>query len=121
MEVEAHVGLHPWERHPERPTRLLVNVEMFAPLPGHLPGRLADETQDTLVDYDRLRDAIRAWPGRPHTAFLETLAAELVDLAFSFPRVAACRVSVMKPDVFNDAAAAGVEATVHRADYERAR
>ncbi len=32
VETEAHVGLHPWERHPERPTRLIVNVEMFAPL-----------------------------------------------------------------------------------------
>ena len=117
MEVEAHVGLHPWERHPERPTRLLVNVEMFAPLPG----RLAEQTRETLVDYDRVRDAVRAWPGRPHTDFLETLAAELVDLAFSFPRVEACRVSVMTPDVYNEAAGAGVEATVLRADYEAGR
>ncbi len=28
--VEVQVGLHPWEQHPERPTRLLVNVEMYA-------------------------------------------------------------------------------------------
>ena len=32
VEVEAHVGLHPWEQHPERPSRLLVTVEMFAHL-----------------------------------------------------------------------------------------
>ena len=115
MEVEAHVGLHPWERDRDRPTRLLVNVEMFVPVAS----RLAAETRDTVVDYDRVHSAVRAWPDRPHTDFLETLAAELVDLAFSFSRVAACRVSVMKPDVFNDAAAAGVEATVFRADYEK--
>src|SRR5260370_11166192 len=30
--VEAHVGLHPWEQHPQRPSRLIVNVEMFATL-----------------------------------------------------------------------------------------
>ena len=114
MEVVAHVGLHPWERHPERPTRLLVNVEMFAPLPG----RLGDETPEALVDYDAVRDAIRAWPSRPHTDLLETLVGELVDLAFSFKRVTACRVSVMKPDIFHEAAAAGVEASVTRTDYE---
>jgi len=29
VEVEARVGLHPWERYPERPSRLIVNVELF--------------------------------------------------------------------------------------------
>ena len=30
MQVEARVGMHPWEMHPERPHRLIVNVELFA-------------------------------------------------------------------------------------------
>jgi dihydroneopterin aldolase len=103
--TEARVGLHPWEQHPERPTRLIVNVEMFAPLAGSL----TDETADTILDYDPVRDALKAWPGRPHTPLLETLLQELVDLCFRNPRVRACRVSIMKPDIFNEAAAAGVE------------
>jgi len=99
--TEAQVGLHPWEQHPERPTRLLVNVEMHA---GRLrPGEF--------LDYDPIRTAIRAWPGRPHTPLLETLAEELVALCLADPRVDACRVSVAKPDIFNEAAAAGVEIT----------
>ena len=32
VQVEAKVGLHPWEMHPERPARLIVNVEIFVPL-----------------------------------------------------------------------------------------
>lgn len=103
--TEAHVGLHPWERHPERPTRLIVNVEMFAPL--HQP--LSAELPDTIVDYDPVRAALRAWPARPHTPLLETLLHELVELCFRNPRVTACRVSIMKPDIFNEAAGAGVE------------
>ena len=99
VQTEAQVGLHDWERHPERPTRLVVNVEMWAPL-GVVAG---------FIDYDRLRAAIRAWPARPHTDLLETLAEELVAVCFEEARVQACRVSVMKPDVFNDAAAVGVE------------
>lgn len=99
--TEAHVGLHPWERHPERPTRLVVNVEMFARLDG--PAALG------LIDYDPVRQSLKSWPSRPHTDLLETLIDELVELCFRHKAVHACRVSVMKPDIFNEAAAAGVE------------
>jgi dihydroneopterin aldolase len=105
IETEAHVGLHPWERHAERPTRLIVNVEMFAPLVRPLSA----ESPDSILDYDPIRDALKAWPARPHTPLLETLLHELVELCFQNPRVAACRVSIMKPDIYNEAAGAGVE------------
>jgi dihydroneopterin aldolase len=105
IETEAHVGLHPWERHPERPTRLIVNVEMFAPLVRPL----TSESRESIVDYDPVRTALKAWPARPHTPLLETLLHELVELCFRNERVSACRVSIMKPDIFNEAAAAGVE------------
>jgi 7,8-dihydroneopterin aldolase/epimerase/oxygenase len=105
IETEAHVGLHPWERHPERPTRLIVNVEMFAPLLRPLSA----ETADQMLDYDPIREALKAWPMRPHTPLLETLLHELVGLCFRNKRVSACRVSIMKPDIFNEAAGAGVE------------
>jgi dihydroneopterin aldolase len=100
VQTEAQVGLHPWERHRERPSRLVVNVEMFAPTPGG----------DTpFLDYDPIRSALKAWPAREHTDLLETLAEELVGLCLANPLVHACRVSVMKPDIFAEAAAAGVE------------
>ena len=102
--VEAQVGLHPWEQHPERPTRLLVNVEMYA----HTDGKLAGEAYG-IIDYDPIRQALKAWPGRPHTLLLEDLAEELVALCFGIGAVQACRVSVVKPDIFNEAGGAGVE------------
>jgi dihydroneopterin aldolase len=105
IETECHVGLHPWEQHPERPSRLIVNVEMFAPLVRPLSA----ESADTILDYDPIRSALKTWPTRPHTPLLETLLHELVELCFRNPAVAACRVSIMKPDIFNEAAGAGVE------------
>lgn len=105
VEVDAHVGLHPWERHPERPSRLLVTVEMFAHLhrgPGAGDAR-------PFMDYDRVRNGLRGWSARPHTPLLETLAEEVVALCFADGAVEACRVSVVKPDIFNEAAGAGVE------------
>ena len=105
VEVEAHVGLHPWEQHPERPSRLLVTVEMFA----HLARSHAVASAKPVIDYDRVRNGLRGWSSRPHTPLLETLAEEVVALCLGDPAVEACRVSIVKPDIFNDVAGAGVE------------
>src|ERR1700709_2669548 len=88
IETEAHVGLHPWEQHAERPTRLIVNVEMFA----KLTRPLSEETPESIIDYAPIRAALKQWPTRPHTKLLEPLLHELVTLCFRDQRVAACRV-----------------------------
>ncbi|HUI16436.1 MAG TPA: dihydroneopterin aldolase [Alphaproteobacteria bacterium] len=113
VEVEVRVGLHPWEKYPERPTRLVVNVELFAHVP---PAGSLSPSGKPLIDYDDIREELRKWPGRPHTPLLESLVDELVRLAFRNPHVEACRVSIVKPDVFNEAAGAGVE--VYRLRHE---
>lgn len=102
--TEVRLGLHPWERHPEKPQRIVINVEMYAaPQSRRVKGVTA------IVDYDYVRDAIRKWPRRKHTVFIETLLEELVKLCFRDKRVLACRVSIFKPDIYNEAAGAGVE------------
>jgi dihydroneopterin aldolase len=102
LEVEVALGLHPWERHPERPTRLWVDVRLyaFAPPPA--------QTQP-LIDYDRVRDYVRTWEKRPHTPLLETLAEELIAYCFEDTHVDAVRVRLTKPDIFNEARGAGIE------------
>lgn len=102
--VDVRIGLHPWERHPERPTRLIVNVEMFAAWP--LP-QAGDE--GGFIDYDRVRDHVASWRERDHVELLETLVEELIGVCFALPPVEACRVRITKPDIFPEAAAAGVE------------
>lgn len=97
--VEAQVGLHPWERHKERPTRLKVTAEMYA-------YRLEGKTP--FIDYDRVRDYLRGWAARPHTDLLETLLDDLAQHCLADPQVAACRVSIAKPDIFNEADCAEV-------------
>lgn len=102
--TEVRLGLHPWERHPEKPQRIVINVEMYAaPQSRQVKGVTA------IVDYDYVRNAIRKWPRRKHTVFIETLLEELVKLCFRDKRVLACRVSIFKPDIYNEAAGAGVE------------
>jgi 7,8-dihydroneopterin aldolase/epimerase/oxygenase len=112
--IEASVGLHPWEQHKERPTRLVVNIEMFAPLDER---GLSAEDEARIIDYDHIRDALKTWHTRPHTKLLETLLNEIVALCFRNSRVDACRVSILKPDIFGEAAAVGVEVYMRRQEW----
>lgn len=103
--TEVRLGLHPWERHPEKMQRVVVNVELFA----HLDGPFTVGGVEGVLNYDSIRDALRAWPQRPHTDLLETLIEDLIAVCFHDARVEACRVSILKPDIFNEAAGAGLE------------
>lgn len=109
--VETPCGVHPWEQHPERPNRLSINVTLFAKLDHR---RLH---QFGFIDYDNIRNFLKQFPSRPHTALLETLLDEIVDKCFVDERVDACHVSVMKLDIFNEAEAAGVEVYRTRAQW----
>jgi 7,8-dihydroneopterin aldolase/epimerase/oxygenase len=113
--VERRCGLHPWERHSERPNRLKITVEMFAPLPA---GPMA---AGTYIDYDRIREYLRTFPSLPHTDLLEEIAEEIVAKCFEDGRVDACRVAVLKPDIFNEAEAAGIEVFRTRASWQAPR
>lgn len=110
VEVEVHVGLHPWELHPEKPTRLWVDVDLYMLDPPRRPTGLYE-----VIDYDRVRTYLRGWESKPHTPLLETLAAELIEFAFEDERVDAVRVSLLKPDIFNETRGAGVEMFRRRA------
>lgn len=111
--VERRCGVHPWERHPERPNRLKISVEMFAHLVSGPMGAAA------FIDYDRIRNYLKSFPSLPHTDFLETIADEIVAKCFEDARVEACRVAIAKPDIFNEAEAAGIEVFRTRSGWQR--
>jgi dihydroneopterin aldolase len=101
--VERRCGIHPWERHPERPNRLKITVEMFAELQ---PGPMKSSV---MINYDGVRDFLKSFPSLPHTDLLETIVEEIVAKCFEIECVQVCRVAVLKPDIFNEAEAAGIE------------
>lgn len=103
IETEVAIGLHPWERHPQRPNRLRVDVEMFVPVAA------VSASGTGIVDYDPVRDLVRGWRGRSHVEFLEALAEEVLAECFRDPRVAAARVALTKTQIFPEAAGAGIE------------
>jgi 7,8-dihydroneopterin aldolase/epimerase/oxygenase len=110
--VDVACGVHPWERHPERPNRLAIDVTLFAKLHER---RLQ---QFGYIDYDQIRNFLKELPARPHTDLLETLLDEIVDKCFVDDRVDACHVSIKKLSIFNEVGAAGVEVYRTRANWK---
>lgn len=95
--VETRCGIHPWEQYPERPNKLSIDISLFAKLEHR---RLAEFGY---IDYDQIRQFLKAFPERPHTPLLETLLDEIVDKCFADARVEACKVSIVKLNIFNEA------------------
>ena len=108
LRVPMSVGMHPWEKHPERKQIMLISVELYT----------HTITKDTFMDYDPIHQMVRGWADRPHTETLETLLWELQAKCFENPDVQACRITLEKPDIFHDADAAGIELYQTRTDYE---
>jgi 7,8-dihydroneopterin aldolase/epimerase/oxygenase len=110
--VEVQCGVHPWEKHPERPTKLIINVDLYA---GLKKGPLKPQIY---IDYDKIRDFLKSLSKRPHVDLLETLADEIVAQCFLFKPVESCRVSILKQTIFNEAEGAGIEVLRTRSAWE---
>jgi dihydroneopterin aldolase len=112
VSVNISCGLHPWERHPERPTRLLITARLYAPM---TTPRAADVA---IVDYDVIRNRILALEGEGHIDLLETIADRITETCFADPRVKACALSIRKPDIYNESRGAGIEVFRTRARWQ---
>ena len=97
LEVMIRLGIHPHEMVPQR-VRLSVwmTVDYAAP-----PS--ADRI-DEVLDYDFVRDGIRAMAAGEGFALQETLCEAVAALCLADPRVREVRVRSVKPDIYPDAA-----------------
>ncbi|WP_298670768.1 dihydroneopterin aldolase [uncultured Sphingomonas sp.] len=97
LELRMQLGIHPHEAVPQR---VCLTVEMTVDYPQ--PPR-CDEIGEVL-DYDFVREGIRALAEKRGFALQETLVEAVAALCFEDARVRRVRVRSMKPDVYPDAA-----------------
>lgn len=97
MAVAMRLGIHP---HEATPQRVIVSVWMTV---GYPAAPSADRI-DEVLDYDFVREGVRALADGPGFALQETLVEAVAALCLSDPRVREVRVRSMKPDVYPDAA-----------------
>lgn len=98
LEVTMGLGIH--EAELAAPQRVMLTVWLTC---DYGPARFPD-TIEQVVDYDFVRDGIRALVAARHFNLQETLCEEVAALCFADPRVREVRVRSSKPDIYPDAA-----------------
>ena len=98
LELVMGLGIHAEEL--AAPQRVLVNVRMEV----DYPAPPSEDRIEAVLDYDFLRDGIRALVAERHFHLQETLCEAIAALCLADPRVARVTVRSMKPDIYPDAA-----------------
>jgi 7,8-dihydroneopterin aldolase/epimerase/oxygenase len=111
LRVNVRIGLYASE---VKPQKLDVSISLYAP-PSYLKG----VSEDSIIDYKKLHDAVKTWEGRDHVKLLESYAKELLDIAFTFKPVVAAKISIAKAEIFANTKGAGIEVFVTRKDYKK--
>ena len=109
LTLQARLGVHPHEK--AAPQRVVIGIELAVEDEAVSDGVGADDLR-RVVDYGRLVRAARATAATGHTLLVETLAERIAQAALADRRVVRARVTVEKPDAYEDADSVGV--TVER-------
>ena len=111
MVLQASIGWYPQEHGVTQRVRINIDlgVEEDADASDHL---------SRVVSYETVAVAVRAIVAAGHIKLVETLAERIAAACLADPRVLFAHVQVEKPDVFPDAAAAGVAIVRRRSDAD---
>ena len=96
MRCQALIGIYEVERQARQ--TVLIDAELLL-RDGTEP---QNDTVDTTIDYDVIRDTIQQFVGVQHYDLQETLARRIFDALQALPEVAAVRVRTAKPDAYDD-------------------
>ena len=111
VDLNVQVGAHAWEKFPEHPSRLRVDLTLsFAYRAYH-------EIHGGYVDYDPLRAFLKGLEQKPHVAKLETLARQILDACFAMTPAERIRLSLSKRDIFPEMDGVGLVLDVAREDF----
>lgn len=96
LSVTMGLGIHDAER--AAPQRVLIDVAMTCAYP-----QAPEDQIERVVDYDFLRERIRALVAERHFALQETLCDAVAALALADRHVTQVSVRSTKPDIYPDA------------------
>jgi dihydroneopterin aldolase len=105
LELMARLGIHPHEK--AGPQRIRVGVELVV-RDDAAPVGVGPDDFRRVVDYSRMVELARETVATGHVLLVETLAERVAVAALEDPRVERARVTVEKPQAFDDVDAVGV-------------
>ena len=103
-EIDMNIGVHDFEK--QAPQRVIFNVDLYIPLEMNTP---TQDQLDEVVDYEFMRDVIKAIAFKGHIQLQETLCDDIAAAMMMHPKVFAASVSTAKPDAYADCHSVGVE------------
>ncbi|MDO7841216.1 dihydroneopterin aldolase [Sphingomonas immobilis] len=98
LEVVMGLGIHPQELAAHQ--RVIVSVRMDI----DYPASPSEDRIEEVLDYDFVREGIRALAAKRHFALQETLCEAIAALCLGDARVRQVTVRTSKPDIYPDAA-----------------
>ena len=104
FQVQASIGFHSHETLARQ--RIVIDVDLYI---ARDQAPIARDQIDEVLDYDFLRDEIKAITMNHHFNLQETLAETIADRVLERPLVQLVRVQIQKPDVYEDCESLGVE------------
>ncbi len=105
LEMQARLGVYAHEKR--GPQRIVVGVELAVEDPW-APNGVGPDQLERVVNYENLVELARAEVAKGHVLLVETLAERLATAALADPRVRRVRVTIEKPEAFEDVASVGV-------------
>lgn len=104
--LHVHLGVSEAER--ARPQRLLISLEIEVE-----PAVARDEEIASVVDYGQVVQGLRRLATR-RTQLLETWAKWIAEICLADSRVRGARITLLKPDVYDDGVEVGIRQSVAR-------
>jgi dihydroneopterin aldolase len=111
VELSVQIGEHPWEKFPERPSRIVIDLTLMFEYRDYF------ERCGGYVDYDPLRTFLKSLELAPHVNKIESFAATILKACFSLTPANRVKLSIMKPDIFNEMHGVGLDIDVTREDF----
>ncbi len=113
MRVNLRIGLLPGEKGAAQP--VVVNAALYTKAGDYLK----DVNADSIINYAPMFEIVRGWQEREHTELIESYINEFLDVSFKDPRIEACRVSILKAEICEEAEGVGVEVFMKREDWQK--
>ena len=105
--LEASIGIYAHEHRAHQ--RIRINVDLAVLDEGEAERARGHEDLASVVDYQRVAEAVRRIVRAGHIRLAETLAERIAAACLQDERIELVRIRVEKLDIFPDAVSAGVE------------
>jgi dihydroneopterin aldolase len=111
VELIVRIGEHPWEKHPEPPQRLAINITLEFGYADYF------NKHGGYVNYDPLRQFLKDLEQSDHIDRIEDFSKIILRMCFATTPAQRVKLSVLKPDVFSEMDGVGLEFDVTREDF----